>query len=112
MKTQTTTGGKRTFYVSYTLYEQSDTHQYAGIRQLCEDRFKARYLHDTYFVCTTVLPASQIAKELYQAMLDETGQEGQVVVIDGTQGTSADAVRTSTAPGTLAPAGKASPPAS
>lgn len=101
MKTQTTIKGKRTFYVSYTLYEQSDSHPYAGIRQFCEKRYGARYLHETYFVCTTILPASQIAKELYQVLLDETGREGQVVVIDGTQGTSADAVRPSTAPGTL-----------
>ncbi|NLC23817.1 hypothetical protein NB640_10855 [Oxalobacter vibrioformis] len=67
--------------------------QHSGIRQFCEKRFDAKYLHDTYFVCTTFLPASQIAKELYKTMADETGYEGQVVVIDGTQGCSADAVR-------------------
>ncbi len=98
MKTQTNIKDKRTFYVSYTLYEPQGMPQHRGIRQFCEKRFDAKYLHDTYFVCTTFLPASQIAKELYQTMADETGQEGQVVVIDGTQGRSADVMRTVSAP--------------
>lgn len=93
MKTQTNTNNKRTFYVSYTLYESLDVAQHNGIKRFCEKRFDAKYLQDSYFVCTTFLPAGQIAKELYQVMIDETGREGQVVVIDGTQGRSADAVR-------------------
>ena len=77
--------GKKTFYVSYTLYDSPDMWLYPEIRLFCERHFNAKYLKDGYFVCSTHLPASRIAEWVYDKMRDAAGVEGQVVVIDSTQ---------------------------
>lgn len=73
---------RKTFYVSYALYDDSDLHRYPDIRQFCKSRLGAKYLRDACFICCTSLSASRIARELYDKIFLETGQRGQVVVID------------------------------
>lgn len=77
--------GKKTFYVSYTLYDSGEMWLYPEIRLFCEARFNAKYLQDDYFVCSTHLSASRIAAEVYDQILDVTKMQGQVIVIDSTQ---------------------------
>ncbi len=77
--------GKKTFYVSYTLYDSGDMWLYPEIRFFCEMRFNAKYLQEDYFVCSTHLSSSRIAAELYDKLREVTGSEGQVIVIDSTQ---------------------------
>lgn len=77
--------GKKTFYVSYTLYDTPDMWLYPEIRLFCEMRFKAKFVQDNYFVCSTHFSSSRIAAEVYDKIREVTGQEGQVIVIDNTQ---------------------------
>jgi|GEM_PF-2726748 len=77
--------GKKTFYVSYVLYDSPDMWLYPEIRFFCETRFKAKFLKEDYFVCSTHLSADRIAQEVFNKMREESGMEGQVVVIDSTQ---------------------------
>lgn len=85
MEAQTNSQGKRTFYVSYTLYDSGDMWLYPEIRLFCEARFNAKYLQEDYFVCSTHLSSSRIASEVYDKIREVTEMEAQVVVIDSTQ---------------------------
>ena len=85
MKRNTDTQARKTFFVSYTLYDSVDMNQYPGIRQFCETRFNGKFLQDRLFVCSTPFSSNRIAQEVYERISEETGQEGQVVVIDGIQ---------------------------
>jgi hypothetical protein len=58
---------------------------YPEIRLFCEMRFKAKFVQDNYFICSTLLSSSRIAADVYDKIWEVTGQKGQVIVIDNTQ---------------------------